>query len=110
MEGFNQNADNIDHGLAEVATSTAEAEVDVNLTILDSVQGRTVKKAIVPFKKETIDQLSRLYNLGMVGIGSQYQHLIELAVNKTGLNSDQVKVKFYSLNVLNSPGRGGGGS
>ncbi len=60
--------------------------------VLDSIEGKSLKKGIAPFGKETVDQLTKLYNQGMIGIGLKYQDLIDLAVAKTGLNSHQVKV------------------
>ncbi len=36
--------------------------------VLDSIEGKSLKKGIAPFGKETVDQLTKLYNQGMIGI------------------------------------------
>ena len=47
------------------------------------------------FDQAIVAELNSLYNSGMVGIGQQYESLIELGIKKTGLSETQVKVSDH---------------
>ena len=49
------------------------------------------------FSESVLSELNNFYNGGMSGIGCQYESMIELACQKTGLSDLQVKVGVLVL-------------
>ena len=62
------------------------------MIIMDKIGIATVK-CVQPFSKEIVDELKKLYNQGMVGIGAQYQ---TQTVISTG-NRLRYVSKFFSV-------------
>ena len=52
------------------------------------------------FDEAVVAELNALYKNGMVGVGAQYEALIDFAKEKTCLTDDQIKVSNYVIIII----------